>query len=106
MAKKSRGYKSRHTRGVFRKRVRQKGIAPLGRTVLQKYEVGDIVDIVIDPSVQKGQPHFRFHGYTGRVIEIRGRAYVIAIKDKNKPKTVISRIDHIRKSKSVFNKTE
>lgn len=79
-------------------------MAPLGRTVLQNYEIGDVVDIVIDPSVQKGQPHFRFHGKTGRITERRGRSYVISLKDLNKDKTIISRIDHFRKSKSVVQK--
>ncbi|MHC1591979.1 MAG: 50S ribosomal protein L21e [Candidatus Helarchaeales archaeon] len=106
MARKSHGYKSRHTRGVFKKKVRERGMSPLGRTVLQNYEIGDYVDIVIDPSVQKGQPHFRFHGRTGKVIEKRGRALVIEIKDGKKKKTVISRIDHVRKSKSVIQKSE
>ena len=102
MTRKSHGYKSRHTRGIMRKKIREKGMAPLGRTVLQNYEIGDVVDIIIDPSIQKGQPHFRFHGKTGRIVEKRGRSYVISVKDLNKTKTVISRIDHFRKSKSVL----
>ena len=47
--KNSKGFKHRHTK-TLRKRPRNRGIAPLGRSVLQKYEVGDYVDILIDPN--------------------------------------------------------
>ena len=99
--KKSKGYKHRHTKNLLRKRPRERGLAPLGRSVLQKYKTGDYIDIIIDPSVHKGQPHYRFHGRTGIVKEIRGKALLIAIKDGKgkKEKIVISRKDHVRLSR-------
>lgn len=100
--KKSKGYKHRHTKNLLRKRPRRRGIAPLGRSVLQKYNVGDYIDIIIDPSVHKGQPHYRFHGRTGIVKEIRGNALIISLKDGKKEKTVISRKDHIRLSRCII----
>jgi len=104
--KKSHGFKSRHTRFRLRKRrVRDRGIFALGR-ILQKYEVGDMVDIIIDPSVPNAQPHYRFHGKTGRITDTRGRAYIISVKDGNKEKTLITRKEHMRLSKSTINKKE
>ena len=99
--RKSKGYKHRHTKNLLRKRPRTRGIAPLGRSVLQKYKIGDYIDIIIDPSVHKGQPHYRFHGRTGRVIEIRGIALVVSVKDGKKEKTVICRKDHVRLSRCI-----
>ncbi|NHI92669.1 MAG: 50S ribosomal protein L21e [Candidatus Lokiarchaeota archaeon] len=104
--KKSHGFKSRHTRFRLRKRrVRDRGLAPLGR-FLQEYTVGDMVDIIIDPSIHKAQPHYRFHGRTGKIIDTRGQAYLIKIKDGNKEKTLITRKEHMRLSKSTINKVQ
>ena len=75
----------------------------MGR-ILQNYEVGDRVDIIIDPSVPNAQPHYRFHGKTGQITETRGRAFIIKVKDGNKEKTLITRKEHMRLSKSTLNK--
>ena len=102
--KKSHGFKSRHTRFRLRKRrVRDRGVAPLGR-ILQNYEIGNLVDIIIDPSVPKAQPHYRFHGKTGRIIGTRGRAYIILVLDGKKEKTLMTRKEHMRLSKCVTSK--
>ncbi|MFX1451920.1 MAG: 50S ribosomal protein L21e [Promethearchaeota archaeon] len=102
--RKSKGYKHRHTKRLLRKKPRQRGIAPLGRGVLQKYKTGDYIDIIIDPSVHKGQPHYRFHGKTGLIKEIRGKALIISLKDGKKEKTIISRKDHVRLSNCISEK--
>jgi large subunit ribosomal protein L21e len=96
MVRKSHGYKSRHCRNIFRKKVRQKGGLPSLGTYLQPYEVGKRVDIIINPAIMKGQPHFKFHGHTGKIVEKRGRAYVIKLKRGNKDFFVISRPEHLR----------
>ncbi|NVM54597.1 MAG: 50S ribosomal protein L21e [Candidatus Helarchaeota archaeon] len=95
MVRKSHGYKSRHCRNIFRKKVRQKGMPPLGRYLI-KYEVGNLVDIIIDPSVHKGQPHYKYQGKTGRIVEKRGRAYIIKLKVGKKDFFIISRPEHMR----------
>lgn len=75
-----------------------RGMPPLGR-LLTNYQVGEYVDIIIDPSQQKGQPHRRFHGKVAKVTERRGNAYLVGLMDKRKPKTLIVRPEHIRKHK-------
>ena len=41
-------------------------------------------------------PFKRFHGKVGTIIEKRGRAYVILVRDGGKYKKVIARPEHIR----------
>ena len=67
---------------------------PLGR-LLVKYKVGDQVIIKIDPAIQKGMPHRRYHGKFGVISEIRGRSYIIKIKAGNKIKHIIARPEHV-----------
>lgn len=92
--KRSSGYRSA-TRQLFRKKLRERGLRPLGR-LLRKYDLGDKVVIHIEPSVAKGQPHRRHHGKLGNVIERRGRAYVVSIMDGRKLRKIIAFPDHLR----------
>ncbi|MFX0099567.1 MAG: 50S ribosomal protein L21e [Candidatus Hodarchaeota archaeon] len=86
------GFRSQ-TRSLLRKKRRERGLSPL-TSLLIKYEIGDLVDIKINPSVHKAMPHRRFHGKTGRIVETRGKAFVISVSDKNKKKQVITTRDH------------
>ncbi|MHA1369987.1 MAG: 50S ribosomal protein L21e [Promethearchaeota archaeon] len=83
------------TRSLLRKRPRERGLKPL-TSLLIKYEIGDLVDIKIDPSAHKGMPHRRFHGKTGRIVGFRGKAFVIEVRDHKKIKKIITTRDHIR----------
>lgn len=42
-------------------------------------------------------PSIRFHGKTGTVKAIQGRAYVLDVKDGDKIKTVIAKPEHMKK---------
>ena len=79
---RSRGFKSR-SRKKLTKRVRPG-------------ENGDMVHIIIDPSIQKGQPHSRFHGKTAKVVDKKGKAYILALKDGNKAKELIVTPEHLK----------
>jgi len=72
---------------------------------LINYEVGNRVDIVINPSIQKGQPHYKFQGHTGMIIEKRGRAYMITFKIGHKDMFIIARPEHIRLNRSSWTDT-
>jgi len=96
--KHSKGFRA-GTRQILRKSPRERGLPPLSR-IIYPYNVGDKVVIKIDPSIHKGMPHPRFHGKIGTIIEKRGRAYVILIRDGGKMKKVIARPEHIRPFKS------
>lgn len=95
---KSKGYNTQ-TRKVFRKKARDKGLRSL-RYLLEPFEVGQKVDIILESAVQNGRPHRRYNGSSGSVIEVRGQSYVISLKDGNKEKKIISRPEHLRISKS------
>jgi large subunit ribosomal protein L21e len=96
MGWKSHGFRFKSGRKL-RKRVRERGLRI--RRVLQEFEVGQTVHIEIDSSVQKGMPHPRFHGRTGKVIGQRGRAYLVQIRDGGKYKTLIVRPEHLKPQK-------
>jgi len=44
------------TRYKFKKDLRKRGLPPV-TCVIQKFEIGDRVHIVCNPSIQKGMPH-------------------------------------------------
>lgn len=94
MVKKSKGTNFR-TRRIFSKHPRKRGLPSLS-LMLATYEVNSKVNIVIEPSVQKGRPHRRFHGKTGVVLEKRGQAYVVKVADGNSTKTIICRPEHLK----------
>ena len=56
------------------------------------------MNIVIDPSIHKAMPHKRFHGLTGIVQELQGKAFVIKVKVGNKYKHPIISSEHLRTS--------
>jgi len=97
MGRTSRGPR-RRTRKKLQKRARERGLSPITRRFVE-YAEGDLADIVIDPSIQRGQPHPRFHGLTGRILARRGRAYLVRVKTGNRFKQVIVRPEHLRKSR-------
>lgn len=78
----------------MKKPVRKRGDLPVSR-LIQEFKEGDTVSIVIEPSVQKGQPHHRFHGKTGVVLEKRGGSYLVGISDGNAKKKVIAKPVHL-----------
>ena len=69
---------------------------PLGY-LLTGYTLGDKVLISIDPSFHKGQPYKRYHGKSGIISEIRGRAYVIKVKDGGKIRQIIAKAEHLKR---------
>jgi large subunit ribosomal protein L21e len=85
------------TRQKFRRRARERGLSPITRSFV-RYEVGQKVVIAIDSSVQKGWPHHRFHGLTGTVVELRGRAYVVDVRFGGKVKQAVVLPEHLRRA--------
>lgn len=90
----SRGPKSK-SRRLLSKRAKERGLRSLGY-LLRDYEVGERVVIIVDPAVHRGAPYKRFHGRIGKVVEKRGRAYVVNVVTGGKEKKVIARPEHLR----------
>lgn len=94
MVKRSKGLRSATRHKLSRPR-RQRGLSPVTKA-LQQFEEGTSVNIVIDPSYHKGQPHPRFHGLTGKVVATQGQAYLIQVRVGNMLKRLIVRPQHLR----------
>ncbi len=92
MVRKAKGPRA-GTRRLLKKKERRRITV---NDVMKELKEGDVVAIKINPSVQKGMPHVRFHGRTGRVIERRGISYIVEIKDGKKVKRIIARPEHLK----------
>jgi len=90
MVKKSKGF-----RAGTRKKLKQKARPAITR-FLQDFDIGQNVVITLEPSSHKGMPFPRFKGKMGKIVEKRGRSYVVNIKDGNKIKQIISRPEHLK----------
>jgi large subunit ribosomal protein L21e len=97
MVKKSHGYRAR-TRALMSKDIRARGLGSPSR-VLINYEVGQRVDVVINPGFHKGMPHRRYHGRTGIVKGLRGRAVVVDVGLGEATRTLIIRREHLQPSR-------
>ena len=84
------------TRSKLKKRVRDKGKVRI-KAHLQNFEVGDDVQVKVDSAQHKGMPFKRFFGKQGKVVEKRGKSYLISIKEGGKIKRVICSPVHLRK---------
>lgn len=95
MVKAPKGYRHR-TRKLLKKDVREKGAVPPLSLIMRKYEVGERVHIIINPSITAGMPHRRYHGKTGVVVGMRGKAYIVKVTVGGKEKTLFVRPEHLR----------
>jgi len=87
--------KSHGPRRRTREKFRRRGKVPVNKFVKQ-FNVGERIVIDIDSSSQSGMPFKRFQGLSGKIIEKRGRSYLVEIKDGNKPKTIIANPEHLK----------
>lgn len=83
------------TRYSLKKDLRKRGLPPVSR-LIQRFEIGQKVHVVIEPSIHKGMPHHRFHGKTGTIVGQRGRAWILQVPDGESMKTVIVRPHHLK----------
>jgi large subunit ribosomal protein L21e len=89
----SKGYRA-GTRSLAKRPLRLKGKPKLTK-FLYEYENGASVIVKIDSSQQKTLPHRRFHGKIGKVLEKRGRGYLVEVPQGNAVKTIILRTEHL-----------
>jgi len=90
--KKSRGFRSK-TRSVLTQKTAYR---PAITRFLQEFKNGQIVMISLEPSSQAGMPHSRYKGRVGKIIDKRGKSYIVEIIDGNKVKKLISRPEHLK----------
>ena len=87
--------KSRHK---FKKDKRDKGKISVTR-FMQKFEAGQKVHLILEPSVHRGLYHSRFVGKTGTIKAAKGRCYEVLIRDGGKEKTLIVHPVHLKLGK-------
>jgi large subunit ribosomal protein L21e len=97
MVKRSKGTMVK-TRSILKKKPRDRGIPPV-TTFVKDFEIGEKANIVIEPSSQKGQPHRRYHGKVGVIVDKRGDAFVVRIDLEKSHKDLIVRPEHLKKIK-------
>ncbi len=95
MVKAPRGFR-RRTRKLLRKNIREKGSIPPLSLLMIDYKPGDKVYIVINSSVMKGMPHYRYHGKVATIVGKRGKSYIVQLKVGSKIKTLFIRPEHLR----------
>ena len=90
-SKKAKGKRSK-TRDLFKPRH--------GRTkvndILKEFNEGERVVFRINPSFHAGLPHRRFQNLSGKVVEKRGKAYVLQVMHGNKQKQIITCAVHLK----------
>lgn len=95
MVQKSRGQRARTRYKMQTKRH------PTPNDFLRPFETGQTVHVVMQPNiVGKGYSYTQFHGLTGKVIEKRGHAYVVQIRDGHALKKLILAPVHLRAAQS------
>jgi large subunit ribosomal protein L21e len=96
--RRSKGYRS-GSRRLMTKEPRERGKLSLSK-LLYEYQPGSQVVVKIEPSVQKGMPHRRYHGRVGTILNKRGRSYVISVSQGDTLKEIIVRPEHLQPYKS------
>lgn len=87
----------RRSRYIMRKSPRSRGNPPVAR-IIRKFEIGEKVNIKLEPSERSGAPHLRFQGRTGVVVGVQGRAYKVSVMDGGKEKIILSNAVHLLKA--------
>jgi len=64
---------------------------------LRNFEIGDKVFIKVEPMLKKNTIHKRFMSKPGIVVEKRGKAYRVRVKQMNKEKDVLVMPVHLKK---------
>lgn len=92
------GGNRRKTRSLFKKKKKDRGKISIKR-YMSKFNNGDSVHLIVEPSVHKGMYFRRFVGKTGKVEGKQGTCYQVKINDRGKYKKLIIHPIHLRKVK-------
>ena len=89
MAKRARGYLSKATR----KLKKRKKLTVVD--FMREFSVGERVIIKPKPFYKSAIPHMRYRGKPGVVIEQRGSCYLVEVRDGGKTRKIISHPIHL-----------
>ena len=89
--------KSRGQRAKTRHKMQTKRHAT-PNDFLRAFEIGETVHVTLQPNIKsQGYSYIQFHGRTGKVVEKRGSAYIVQIRDGGMQKKLILEPVHLRK---------
>ncbi len=63
---------------------------------LARFKIGERVAIKTQSSSRSGKPFRRFYGRIGKIIEQRGKSYIVEIHDGGKAKKIITKPEHLK----------
>ncbi len=95
MVKRIGGFR-RKTRHKLKKPVRRKGKVSISK-YFQDFKINEIVQLVAEPSIQKGMYFPKFHGRYGTINKKKGKCYEVKIKTQKKEKILIVHPVHLKK---------
>ncbi|MEA3378735.1 MAG: 50S ribosomal protein L21e [Nanoarchaeota archaeon] len=85
----------RKTRSKLKKNIRNKGKISIS-SYFKRYKIGEKVNLLGEPAIQKGFFFPRFKGKIGVIKGKQGACYKVEIKDGKKAKILIVHPVHIR----------
>lgn len=85
----------RKTRHKLSKPLRMRGKISTSR-YFKEFNVGDMVILKAEPSIQKGMYDPVYHGKSALIVGKRGRAYEVLIQDRKVEKMLIVHPVHLR----------
>jgi len=78
-----------------RRKMRKRGdVSP--NDFLKEFEIGESVQLDIEPSSHRGMPHPRFQGKIGKVVDRSGDSYRVKLKEGNKEKEMNVKPEHLK----------
>lgn len=86
----------RKSRYKLKKEIRRRGKISFSR-YFQRFDSGDRVNLVLEPSVHEGMFHARFFNKAGIIKSKRGFCYEVTINDRGKEKDLIIHPVHLKK---------
>jgi large subunit ribosomal protein L21e len=95
MTKMSHGSRA-GSRMKLTKKLKDKGMPNVNR-MLNKFEIGELAAVKIEPSIHKGMPYHGFHGLTGRIVGKQGECYLLSLKIGGVEKKALSAPVHLKK---------
>lgn len=99
MAKITGGARKPGKRGKTRSKLKKKSGKVTVNKVMEEFDIGQRVQVVIDPSYHAGIPSKGFHGLTGFISKKRGDAYEVELKKGKKDSIVVTTPVHLKKLK-------
>ncbi len=86
-------------RGRTRSKFKKTGPKASVNDLLQDFAEGDVVQIVIEPSIHAGLPFRSYHGLTGKISAKRGKSFEVKLKRGNVDKVIVTTAAHLKKLK-------